>query len=67
VLDNPLARAPIRKMRIPLGWNPAEVFEYLDTSGKGYVSAEDLVDGCSKWHGDYGRAMKVAMAKRSVN
>jgi fumarate hydratase class II len=64
VMENPLVREPIRKMRIPLGWNPAELFEYLDTSAKGYVTAEDLVDGCSKWHGDYGRAIKIAMAKR---
>jgi fumarate hydratase class II len=65
VLANPQMNDSIKKMRIPLGWTPAEVFEYLDTSGKGFVSAEDLVDGCSKWHGDYGRAMKIAMAKRS--
>lgn len=67
VLEDPGMKDTLKKMRIPLGWQPAEVFEYLDNTRKGYVSAEDLVDGCSKWHGDYGRAMKIAMAKRGVS
>merc|ERR1712176_873059 len=54
----------IKKLRLPLALTSSELFSYLDGDSKGYISAIDLVDGCSRWAGDSERILKKILAKR---
>jgi fumarate hydratase class II len=64
VLADPNMKDLIKLLRIPLAWTPQEVFQYLDRDNKGVVSASDLVDGCSRWHGDHERLIQRTLNKR---
>lgn len=64
VMANPSMTGIIKRLRLPLGMTAAELFDYLDTEGKGVVTAQDLVDGCSRWSGDSRRLAQMLAAKR---
>lgn len=64
VMANPSMTGVIKRLRLPLGMTAAELFDYLDTEGKGVVTAQDVVDGCSRWSGDSKRLAQIIAAKR---
>jgi fumarate hydratase class II len=63
-LENDQLKGLIKKLRIPVTWSTQELFDYLDKEHKGGVSAEDLVDSVSRWHGDNERNLQKVLAKR---
>merc|ERR1712151_277000 len=64
VMADPSMADCIKKLRLPLAMTSAELFTYLDAEGKGFITASDLVDGCSRWAGDTQRMWKKTLAKR---
>ena len=64
-LRNPSLKTQIQKLRMPATWTSKEVFDYLDQDRDGGVSASELVDACSRWHGDNERALQRALARRA--
>merc|ERR1712187_409601 len=64
VMADPSMTDCIKKLRLPLAMTSAELFTYLDAEGKGFITASDLVDGCSRWSGDTERMLKKLLAKR---
>lgn len=64
VMANPSMTGLIKRMRLPLGMTAAELFDYLDSEGKGAITAVDLVDGCSRWSGDSRRMAQMLAARR---
>ena len=64
VLSDPEMKDLVKRLRIPLAWTPQEVFQYLDRDNTGFVSASNLVDGCSRWHGDHERLIQRTLNKR---
>jgi len=68
VMSDPEMKPVIKKMRLPATWTAQELYDYLissHTSAKG-VTATDLVDACSRWHGDHERTMQKILLKRSL-
>merc|ERR1712157_5792 len=74
VLCDPDMAPVIKKLRLPVTWTAQELFDYLLHSqltsvtdvGETGVTAESLVDACSRWHGDHERALKRILIKREL-
>jgi hypothetical protein len=80
VLRNEEMQPIIKKLRIPAVWSAKELYDYLSGHGSQssvdnvlhmahpgphMVTANRLVDACSRWHGDYERSVALALARRA--
>jgi fumarate hydratase class II len=66
ILQDPEMKGVIKKLRIPATWTTQELFDYLDQHHEGGISASDLVDATSRWHGDNERALQKALVRRQA-
>merc|ERR1712107_725552 len=54
----------IKQLKIPVAMTATELFSYLDADGNGAITANELVDGCSRWTADSQRLVQKIISKR---